>query len=106
MRSHYLPVKHLLLSSQNDNGNMCRSQFTRGPPQLPQKLYNGNYVILLGKYGNAPMAYNSWVTKGCSDILFKLELELQISIIQENCETPKLEAPKVSPRPLVSSFSP
>tara|TARA_B100001094_G_C18170784_1_gene794974 strand:+ start:1823 stop:2128 length:306 start_codon:yes stop_codon:yes gene_type:complete len=70
------------------------------------ELWDGNYVILLGKYGNAPMAYNSWVTKGCSDILFKLELELQISIIQENCETPKLEATKVSPRPLVSSFSP
>ena len=70
------------------------------------ELYDGNYVILLGKYGNAPMAYNSWVTKGCSDILFRLELDLQISLIQENCETPKLQATNVSPHPLVSSFSP
>ena len=41
LRSHYLPVKYLLLlSGQNENGNMCPSQFIRCPSQLPQKLYN------------------------------------------------------------------
>ena len=49
LRSHYLPGKYLLLlSGQNENSNMCRSQFIRGPSQLPQKLYNMNYVILSG----------------------------------------------------------
>ena len=70
------------------------------------ELCDGNYVILLGKYGSVPMAYNSWVTKGCSDTLFKLELELQISLIQNNNEIPKLETNKVYSRPIVSSFIP
>ena len=55
------------------------------------ELSDGYYVILFGNYGNVPIAYKSWATKGCSEYLFNFELDLQISVLQEKNEVPKLQ---------------
>ena len=55
------------------------------------ELSDGHYVILLGNYGNVPIAYKSWIKKGCSDYFFKFNLDLQISVMQEKNEVPKLQ---------------
>ena len=60
------------------------------------ELSDGNYVILIVTYGNVPRAYKSWVSKGCSNIFFDLELEFQISMLQKENEIPKLKKQSLS----------
>lgn len=55
------------------------------------ELPDGNYVILIVNFGNVPIAYKSWVSKGCSNIFFDMELEFQISMFQEKNQIPTLK---------------
>ena len=55
------------------------------------ELSDGYYVILFGNYGNVPIAYKSWTTKGWSDYFLNFELDLQISVMQKKNDAPKLQ---------------
>ncbi len=48
-------------------------------------------IILLCNYGSVPKAYKSWITNSCSNIIMKLNLDLQIVCLQENNEIPILK---------------
>ena len=55
------------------------------------ELSNDKNIILLGNYGYVPIAYDSWVKKGCSDVAFEFSLNMQISLLQEKNEAPTLK---------------